>query len=79
MSPGCTKRSSRFFQQHLVEASSTFPGRRKNCAGRSSPPARCWRSAPTAEGAFLRVRGEPEAVERLREQLGEAGTIRARS
>jgi hypothetical protein len=25
------------------------------------------------------VRGEPEAVERLREQLGEAGTIRARS
>ncbi len=25
-----------------------------------------------AEGAYLRVRGEPEAVGRLREQLGEA-------
>ena len=43
-----------------------------SCAARSSPAARCWRSAPTSEGAFFRVRGEPEAVKRLREQVGPA-------
>jgi hypothetical protein len=32
-----------------------------------------------AEGAFLRVRGEPAALGRLREQLGEAAMVRPRS
>ena len=31
-----------------------------------------------AEGTVLRVRGEPEAVGRLREQLGETAMIRPR-
>ena len=37
-----------FFQQRLAEAELFVPGRRRSCAGRSSPAARCWRSVPAA-------------------------------
>jgi len=68
-----------FFQRHLVEAELFLPWSAQKLRGQIFATCTVLEERADAEGAFLRVRGEPEAVERLREQLGEAGTNRARS
>ncbi len=68
-----------FFQRHLVEAELFLPWSAQKLRGQIFATCTVLEERADAEGAFLRVRGEPEAVARLREQLGEAGTIRARS
>src|SRR5260221_6508342 len=68
-----------FFQRDLVEAELFLPWSAQNLRRQIFATCAVLEERSDGEGAFLRVRGEPEAVERLREQLGEAGTIRARS
>src|SRR5205809_7453046 len=68
-----------FFQRDLVEAELFLPWSAQKLRGQIFATCTVLEERADAEGAFLRVRGEPEAVARLREQLGEAGTIRARS
>ena len=68
-----------FFQRGLVEAELFLPWSAQKLRGQIFATCTVLEERPDAEGTVLRVRGEPEAVERLREQLGEAGTIRARS
>src|SRR5260221_515969 len=63
----------------LVEAELFLPWSAQKLRGRIFAGCTVVEARPDAEGTVLRVRGEPEAVGRLREQLGEAGTIRARS
>ena len=68
-----------FFQRDLVEAELFLPWSAQKLRGQIFATCTVLEERADAEGAFLRVRGEPEAVARLREQLGEAGTIRARA
>src|SRR5712671_503171 len=68
-----------FFQRDLVEAELFLPWSAQKLRGQIFATCTVLEERTDGEGTFLRVRGEPEAVERLREQLGEAGTIRARS
>ena len=68
-----------FFQRGLVEAELFLPWSAQKLRGQIFATCTVLEERPDPEGTFLRVRGEPEAVRRLREQLGEAGTIRARS
>jgi GTP-binding protein HflX len=68
-----------FFQKGLVEAELFLPWSEQKLRGQIFATCTVLEERSDGEGAFLRVRGEPEAVERLREQLGEAGIIRARS
>src|SRR5438445_4371934 len=68
-----------FFQKNLVEAELFLPWSAQNLRGQVFATCTVLEERTDAEGTFLRVRGEPEAIGRLREQLGEAGTIRARS
>jgi GTP-binding protein HflX len=65
-----------FFQRGLVEAELFLPWSEQNLRGQIFATCTVLEERADAEGAFLRVRGEPEAVGRLREQLGE--TTRAR-
>jgi GTP-binding protein HflX len=65
-----------FFQRHLVEAELFLPWSAQKLRGQIFATCTVLEERTDGEGAFLRVRGEPEAVERLREQLGEA--VRAR-
>ena len=48
-----------FFQQRLAEAELFVPGRRRSCAGTSSPAARCWRSAPAARACSSACAASP--------------------
>ena len=68
-----------FFQRSLVEAELFLPWSEQKLRGQIFATCTVLEERADAEGAVLRVRGEPEAIGRLREQLGEAGTIRARS
>jgi GTP-binding protein HflX len=68
-----------FFQRGLVEAELFLPWSAQNLRGQIFASCTVLEERADAEGAFLRVRGEPEAIGRLREQLGETGIIRARS
>src|SRR5881296_2956342 len=68
-----------FFQKDLVEAELFLPWSEQKLRGQIFATCTVLEERADAEGAVLRVRGEPEAIGRLREQLGEAGTIRARS
>jgi GTP-binding protein HflX len=68
-----------FFQRRLVEAELFLPWSAQKLRGQIFATCTVLEERADAEGAVLRVRGEPEAIGRLREQLGEAGTIRARS
>jgi GTP-binding protein HflX len=61
-----------FFQQRLVEAELYLPWTAQKLRGQIFASCTVLEERSDGEGAFLRVRGEPEAVERLREQLGEA-------
>jgi GTP-binding protein HflX len=68
-----------FFQRDLVEAELFLPWSAQKLRGQVFATCAVLEERSDAEGAFLRVRGEPEALGRLREQLGEAAIIRARS
>src|SRR5216683_1207485 len=60
-----------FFQRRLVEAELFLPWSAQNLRGQIFATCTVLEERSDAEGAVLRVRGEPEAVARLREQLGE--------
>jgi GTP-binding protein HflX len=64
-----------FFQRDLVEAELFLPWSAQNLRGQIFATCTVLEERPDAEGAFLRVRGEPEALGRLREQLSETGII----
>ena len=63
-----------FFQRGLVEAELFLPWSEQKLRGQIFATCTVLEERSDGEGAFLRVRGEPEAVGRLREQLGEART-----
>ena len=59
-----------FFQKRLVEAELFLPWSAQNQRGEIFASCKVLEERADGEGAFLRVRGEPEAVKRLREQFG---------
>src|SRR2546425_2621380 len=61
-----------FFQRNLVEAELFLPWSAQKLRGQIFATCTVLEERTDGEGAVMRVRGEPEAVERLREQLGEA-------
>jgi len=81
--PGCIVMSARregdvaklreaivaFFRQHLVEAELFLPWSAQGLRGEIFATCEVLEERAGGEGAFLRVRGEPEAVQRLRERL----------
>src|SRR5690349_8902940 len=68
-----------FFQRDFVEAELFLPWSEQKLRGQIFATCTVLEERSDPEGTYLRVRGEPEALGRLREQLGQAGTIRARS
>jgi len=84
--PGCIVMSARregdvaklreaiveFFQQNLVEAELFLPWSAQNRRGQIFDSCKVLEERTEGEGTFLRIRGEPEAVKRLREQFGKA-------
>jgi GTP-binding protein HflX len=68
-----------FFQRNLVEAELFLPWSAQKLRGQIFATCTVLEERSEGEGAFLRVRGEPEALARLREQLGEGAMIRPRS
>ncbi len=84
--PGCIVMSARregdsamlreairaFFQRRLVEAELFLPWSAQKLRGEIFATCEVLEERADGEGAFLRVRGEPEAVRRLREQFGQA-------
>jgi GTP-binding protein HflX len=60
-----------FFQRRLVEAELFLPWSAQKLRGQIFATCTVLEERADGEGAFLRVRGEPEAIGRLREQLGE--------
>jgi GTPase len=90
--PGCIVMSARrqgdiatlreaigaFFQRRLVEAELFLPWSAQQLRGQIFATCTVLEERADGEGAFLRVRGEPEAVNRLREKFGQA-TMRPRS
>jgi GTP-binding protein HflX len=82
--PGCIVMSARregdivklreaidgFFQRRLVEAELFLPWSAQKHRGEIFATCTVLEERADDAGAFLRVRGEPEAVERLREQFG---------
>ncbi len=81
--PGCIVMSARregdvaqlraamvaFFQQRLVETELFLPWSAQKLRGEIFASCEVLEERSDGEGAFLRVRGEPEALQRLREQL----------
>ena len=59
-----------FFQRDLVEAELFLPWTAQNLRGEIFATCKVLEERADGEGAFLRVRGEPEAVKRLRKQFG---------
>jgi GTP-binding protein HflX len=59
-----------FFGQRLVEAELFLPWSAQNMRGQIFSTCTVVEERADEAGAFLRVRGEPEAVKRLREQFG---------
>jgi len=84
--PGCIVMSARregdiaklheaitaFFQRGLVEAELFLPWAAQKLRGEVFATCKVLEERADGEGAFLRIRGEPEAVKRLFEQLGGA-------
>jgi len=58
-----------FFQRDLVEAELFLPWSAQKLRGQIFATCVVLEERSDGDGAFLRVRGEPEALERLREQL----------
>jgi GTP-binding protein HflX len=90
--PGCIVMSARregdiaglreaiggFFQKRLVEAELFLPWSAQKMRGQIFAVCTVLEERADDEGAFLRVRGEPEAVERLREQFAQgAGGVQS--
>jgi GTP-binding protein HflX len=81
--PGCIVMSARregdigrlreairaFFQRNLIEAELFLPWSAQKMRGQIFATCTVLEERADGEGAFLRVRGEPEDVERLREQF----------
>src|SRR5436190_2194039 len=61
---------SAFFQKNLVEAELFLPWSAQNLRGQIFATCTVLEERADNDGAFLRVRGEPEAVRRLHEQFG---------
>ena len=61
-----------FFQRRLVEAELFLPWSAQKLRGQIFDTCTVLEERTDDAGTFLRVRGEPEAVERLREQFGQA-------
>lgn len=61
-----------FFQQDLVEAELFLPWSAQQLRGGIYASCQVLEERADSEGAFFRVRGEPDAVENLREQFGQA-------
>ena len=61
-----------FFEQNLVEVELFLPWAAQNLRGEIFASCKVLEERSDGEGAFLRVRGEPEAVKRLRERFGRA-------
>ena len=59
-----------FFQKRLVEADLFLPWSAQKLRGEIFASCTVLEERADEDGAFLRVRGEPEAVERLREKFG---------
>jgi len=59
-----------FFQRHLVEAEIFLPWSAQKLRGEIFSSCEVLEERSAGEGAFLRVRGEPEAVKRLRGKFG---------
>jgi GTP-binding protein HflX len=59
-----------FFQKRLVEAELFLPWSAQKLRGEIFASCTVLEERADEDGAFLRVRGEPEAVERLREKFG---------
>ena len=70
MSRSCARRSRAFFQRDLVEAEIFLPWSAQNLRGEIFATCKVLEERTEDAGVFLRVRGEPEAVERLSEQFG---------
>jgi len=82
--PGCIVMSARkpgdvaklrqaieaFFQKRLVEAELFLPWSEQKLRGQIFDTCTVLEERADGEGAFLRVRGEPEVVERLSEKFG---------
>jgi GTP-binding protein HflX len=82
--PGCIVMSARregdiaklheaiaaFFQRDLVEAELFLPWAAQNMRGEVFATCKVLEERADGEGAVLRIRGEPQAVKRLREQFG---------
>src|SRR5687768_4848171 len=62
-----------FFQRDLIEAELFLPWSAQNLRGEIFASCKVLEERADGEGAFLRVRGEAEVVNRLREQFGAAG------
>jgi GTP-binding protein HflX len=91
--PGCIVMSARregdvaklreaivvFVQQRLVEADLFLPWSAQKQRGQIFETCKVLEERTEGEGTFLRVRGEPEDVQRLREQFGAAAIMRPRS
>ncbi len=85
--PGCVVMSARregdiaklheavtaFFQRDLVEAELFLPWAAQKVRGEIFATCKVLAERADGEGAFLRVRGAPEAVKRLYEQFGRSG------
>jgi len=85
--PGCVVMSARreadiaklheaiaaFFQRDLVEAELFLPWAAQKMRGEIFATCKVLEERADSEGAFLRVRGAPEAVKRLSEQFGRSG------
>jgi len=61
-----------FFQQRLAEVELFLPWAAQKLRGEIFSSCTVLEERADGEGVFLRVRGEPETVKRLREQLGAA-------
>jgi GTPase len=59
-----------FFERDLVEAELFLPWSAQNLRGDIFANCKVLEERADGEGSFLRVRGDPEAVKRLREQFG---------
>ena len=85
--PGCIVMSARrkgdiaklheaiaaFFQRDLVEAELFLPWSAQKMRGEVYATCKVLEERADGEGAFLRIRGEPEAVKRLSERFGRGG------
>ena len=61
-----------FFQKNLVEADIFLPWSQQNLRGEIFSNCKVLEERADEEGAFLRIRGEPDAVKRLSDQFGRA-------